>query len=72
MHYLEVAGETLGTVVIIMILFFLYFLPAIIAGRRKHHNKTAIFWLNFFVGWSFIGWVGSLVWSLTSNIKKDN
>ena len=43
-----------------------YFLPTIIAFRREHQNKGAIFVLNLLLGWSLLGWVGSLVWSLTA------
>jgi Superinfection immunity protein len=40
-----------------------YFLPTFIA--RKKQNFAAIFALNFLLGWTFIGWVLALVWSLT-------
>ncbi len=42
----------------------LYFLPTIIAIARKQPNALAIFVLNFFLGWTFIGWVVALVWSV--------
>jgi len=42
----------------------LYFLPTILALIRKHPDTLAIFLLNFFLGWSFIGWVVALVWSV--------
>ena len=42
-----------------------YFLPSIIAGRRKHHNLGAIIAVNLLLGWSLIGWIVALVWSLT-------
>jgi hypothetical protein len=41
----------------------LYFLPSMI-GMRKH-NAGAIFVLNFFLGWTFVGWVGALIWACT-------
>jgi len=43
----------------------LYFLPALIAASRHHPNATAIFVLNLLLGWTFVGWVVSLVWSFT-------
>lgn len=43
-----------------------YFLPATVAGVRRHRNATAILVLNLFLGWTFIGWVGALVWSFTN------
>ncbi|MDD5339450.1 MAG: superinfection immunity protein, partial [Dehalococcoidales bacterium] len=42
----------------------LYFLPTIIALARHHINSLAIFVVNFLTGWSFIGWVIALVWSV--------
>jgi hypothetical protein len=41
-----------------------YFLPTIIALIRKQPNALAIFLLNFFLGWTFIGWVVCLVWAV--------
>ena len=48
----------------------LYFIPAIVAYNRNHNNKQSILVLNLFLGWTFIGWVGSLVWAYTDNITK--
>jgi Superinfection immunity protein len=45
---------------------FIYFLPSFVASGRKHRNTVAIFALNFLLGWTFLGWVIALVWSLTS------
>ena len=36
--------------------FVLYFLPTIVALLRERHDKISIFLLNFFLGWSLIGW----------------
>jgi hypothetical protein len=44
-----------------------YFLPTIIAAVRKKRNVLAIFLLNLFLGWTFIGWVVALVWAVTKN-----
>jgi Superinfection immunity protein len=50
---------------IIGIAMAIYFLPAIVAGFRKHHNAAAILILNFFLGWTGLGWIAALVWSST-------
>ena len=42
----------------------IYFTPTIIAAVRRHHNILAIFLINFLLGWTVIGWIGALVWSL--------
>lgn len=47
----------------------MYLLPAIVALARRHRNKGAIVALNFLLGWTFFGWVGAFVWSLTSNTE---
>ena len=43
----------------------LYFLPALVALRRGHHNRNAIFVLNLFLGWTLLGWIAALVWANT-------
>ncbi len=48
-----------------IILLILYFAPSVIAFARSHHNKWAIFALNLLLGWTVLGWIGALVWSLT-------
>jgi hypothetical protein len=45
----------------------LYFLPTIVAVVRKKRNTLAIFLLNLFLGWTFIGWVVALVWAATKD-----
>jgi hypothetical protein len=52
-----------GTMIVVVVL---YFTPSIVATVRGHENKLAIFALNLFLGWSILGWVGALVWSLTA------
>lgn len=43
----------------------LYFLPTIIAVARGKKSILGIVLLNVFAGWTFIGWIVALVWSLT-------
>jgi len=52
---------------LILVLFIpLYFLPSIVAGSRKHPNVGPIVVVNLLLGWTFIGWVGALIWGLSS------
>jgi T4 superinfection immunity protein len=48
----------------------LYFLPAINAGVRGHQNSGAIFALNLLLGWTALGWIVALVWSLTAVTRR--
>lgn len=41
----------------------LYFLPAMIAYERKHSNRGIILLIDFLLGWTFIGWIGCLIWA---------
>jgi hypothetical protein len=56
----------IGVLLFILSLAF-YFVPTIIALVGKKRNALAIFLLNFFLGWTFIGWVVALVWSVTKD-----
>tara|TARA_Y100000766_G_scaffold144001_1_gene123784 strand:- start:114 stop:389 length:276 start_codon:yes stop_codon:yes gene_type:complete len=42
--------------------FAVYFTPSLVAYRNRKKQATAIYVLNFFLGWTFIGWVVALVW----------
>jgi hypothetical protein len=41
---------------------FVYFLPSFIA--RHCRSFAAIFLFNFFLGWTFVGWIIALIWSV--------
>lgn len=59
------------TLIIICVGFILYFLPTFLANNKKSFNGIAI--LNLFLGWTFIGWVIALIWSVSGEkeIKKN-
>jgi hypothetical protein len=46
----------------------MYFLPSIIALLRSKRDALAIFLLNFFLGWSVIGWIIALIWAAKSDV----
>lgn len=58
-------SEKLVGLFTLVIVAVLYFLPSMAARSRGHHNTAAIFVLNLFLGWTFIGWVVALVWAYT-------
>lgn len=48
--------------------FVMYFLPTIVALIKSKRDSLAIFLLNFFLGWSVIGWVIALVWAAKNDV----
>jgi hypothetical protein len=49
-----------------LLMLALYLLPALIASGRHHHNAGAIWALTILLGWTMLGWLIALIWSLTS------
>ena len=49
----------------------LYFIPSVVAAMRHHHQTGPIVALNLLLGWTLLGWVAALVWSLTATPGKD-
>lgn len=47
-----------------------YLLPTTISIIRRRTNTMAIFVLNLFLGWTLIGWVVALVWSVATDAPK--
>lgn len=50
----------LGTLVGLLV----YLIPTFVAFHREHERKLPIFAVNFFTGWSVVGWIACLVWAL--------
>ena len=55
------------TIIYVLLIFCLYFLPSINAYSKKKRNKGAVLTLNFFLGWTVIGWIVALIWSSTND-----
>ena len=59
----------LGLPLVLLILIgffavFIHFLPTFVASSRHVANFWWIFLINFFFGWTVIGWVIALVWAM--------
>lgn len=50
--------------IVLVVMLPLYAVPAIIAFARGHRQRVAILLVNVLAGWTMIGWLGALVWSL--------
>lgn len=66
---LQTVLSVVGIVLAIVVGLFFYFIPSIV-GRHKT-NAGAIFVFNFFLGWTFLGWVLALVWACTKDSAMD-
>lgn len=49
----------------------IYLLPSIIAVIRGHPRTGAIILLNIFLGWTAVGWVVALLWSLLAESTTE-
>lgn len=54
---------------VIIVVGIIYFAPTVNAMLRDHKNSGAIGTLNFFLGWTVLGWVIALVWSMTDYVR---
>lgn len=54
--------EMVYGVILVVIFFFIYFLFIFVVKGKEYFNFMLIFLLNFFLGWSLLGWVIVLVW----------
>ncbi len=61
---MQMQNFTILELFLAVLIFAFYFLPTLIAFLRQHKNKLAIFLLNLLLGWTVLGWVVSLVWSV--------
>lgn len=48
-----------------------YFAPTLVAIRRAHRNWVGIFIVNLAFGWTLIGWIVALVWSVHREKKHE-
>lgn len=70
--YINKVNGNVEIILVILFLLAIYLLPSINAFNRWHKDKKAVLALNLFLGWTAIGWIGSLIWSFTgSNLKKE-
>ncbi|MFA5604938.1 MAG: superinfection immunity protein [Dehalococcoidales bacterium] len=67
MEFLEFFFSSIIGLTLFVFSLAIYFLPTIIAVVRKKRNTLAIFLLNLFLGFTFIGWVVALVWAATKD-----
>ncbi|MDB5523588.1 MAG: superinfection immunity protein [Rhizobium sp.] len=60
--------KSIITVVVVGLAIFL--LPSWISLSRDHHNKGPIILVNLFLGFTVVGWLVALIWSVSA-VKKN-
>jgi RsiW-degrading membrane proteinase PrsW (M82 family) len=67
-HILASGGiaSGIGGLFFILIAIACYFIPTIVAVSRHVPNTASVVVINFFLGWTFIGWVVALAMSVRS------
>jgi RNA polymerase subunit RPABC4/transcription elongation factor Spt4 len=63
-------GLTGGGIFGIILIAGAYLLPTIIAYTRKVTNVGSVFVINFFLGWTFIGWIVALAMSVKTKLPS--
>lgn len=56
--------------VVIVVVLLLYFLPTIIAELRHVENTGPTIIVNFFLGWTFLGWVVALAMAAGARTRE--
>jgi len=60
----------IGSFIILIPVFIVYFLPTIVAVVDKRHSTGGVFLLNLFLGWTILGWIGALIWAVSSKMSE--
>jgi len=68
-HQLTIKLKTMVELLIFIFIVAIYFLPTIICYDKSFGGQ--VFVLNFFLGWTFVGWVIALVWSLKTESNNN-
>ncbi|CAB3693205.1 superinfection immunity protein [Paraburkholderia rhynchosiae] len=64
-------GSVVVQIIAVVIALALYFLPAILADRRKRVDVLTLALFNACLGWTVLGWLLALYWSLQPNPPKN-
>ena len=62
---------SIATILVASIGFIMYMLPAVFAAYRDHNNVIPIILFSVFFNWTLLGWLISLIWAFTDNVKNE-
>ncbi|HEX7931813.1 MAG TPA: superinfection immunity protein [Paraburkholderia sp.] len=63
--------NTVVQIIAVVLALALYFLPAILADRRKRVDVLTLALFNACLGWTVLGWLLALYWSLQPNPPQN-
>ena len=58
------------TLIFVLLSFIAYLLPCFIAYNNNHKAPVSIFIINFFLGWTLIGWIAALIWASSGPFEQ--
>jgi hypothetical protein len=53
----------------LLFLTLLYFMPTIVG--HNHRNVLSTFLVNFFLGWTVIGWIVAMIWACSADARPQ-
>lgn len=62
----------LWEIIILLPVLVVYFIPIIVAAMRQTINLAGIIILNLLTGWTFEGWIASLVRAITASKESQS
>lgn len=57
------AGRIIGALLLLVIGLAAYLVPVFVARYRRVDNYNGVLILTLFLGWTYLGWVGALIWA---------
>ena len=67
--FAENASVSLGLMIFILAVIF-YFIPTIISSERKTAHFNMILFINLVFGWTVLGWIAALIWTIVEASTK--
>lgn len=70
LYYTSPFGVT-AVMTVLFTLFLLYWLPTLVAVARHTPSALGVAALNFFLGWTVVGWFLALIWALAAHPQQQ-
>ncbi len=60
-------GHLMIAYLVCLVVAIFYMIPTLVAIYKKHERTPLIGTVNFFVGWTLIGWIACIMWALSED-----